>query len=467
MSSQMQSITVTMNEKPKELKATRMAFDNRMKILEAVTDADETFYLFFYKEHFLLAKELKRKENSQLSRCFQNGIVLTAPHPLIQTYVDEHKTFPLKTVKLTFRNMMKQYSPQEVSLILSYFDTFIPKEKITDIFKKFFIDYRRNGQFNHAYQILMVLLSFDKENKWGLDMANQIHFQKYKLLYEVKGKELFEKDPLYGEMLLFGKRKEQASFSKLQSLHASKGRWVDQLVLYIDHFKKGSMKEEAYYDSFLKLLSAHYSSEERALLLWESYKGAVKDTRLLQELLEAFLNQARYEEAINVLCEQTPEDLSSLQKKQLAELLQKPSLDYESINLENLQSFLINENSMENLEKILRSVIPTLLGIRELAAVHLWLKPIITKHKKLPILKIFQTMMDYQDDPEQQFSLGKLYHQFKLYNQAIECFSWEMELRPDDPDPVQWMMKTYKELGMIEESKSYMSLYTSMQKASR
>ncbi|MCD7034045.1 hypothetical protein LRR81_07325 [Metabacillus sp. GX 13764] len=461
MNRQDQWITVTMNDKPKRWKAVQMAFHNRMKIIEALDEENEPAYLYFYLNKFLLAKQTKPKEGSRLSYAFQHGITVEAPHPLIASCLEENPSLSVKTVKQVFKQMTKQYTPQKTAYLLTYFDSFLSAEKITEIIKKFFLDFRRNGQFRHAYQMVMVLLAMDPKNKWGQDMANQMNFQKYKMLYEGAPQSYMEKDPLYAEMQLFEKRTDSISLAALEAYYKGKGRWMDQLALYIDRIRNDQSGSD--FDSYIKLVSAHYSADEKALLLWDSYKKAVKDPRLLQELLQAFLHQGRDEDAINLLSEQP--SLSPSQSLQLAELLEKDSLDYGQINLEQLQNCLIELQGAEHQEKILRTLIPALLKTWELSAVHEWLKPIAAAHSKLPVLKQFQSMIAMQDDPEQQLSLGKLYFEYHLYQQAIECFSWEMELRPDDPAPVQWLMKAYRDIGQIEESKSYMALYTTMQKS--
>ena len=39
--------------------------------------------------------------------------------------------------------------------------------------------------------------------------------------------------------------------------------------------------------------------------------------------------------------------------------------------------------------------------------------------------------------------LGQHYAEFKQYDEAIECFSWEMELHPEDSAPVGELSKMY------------------------
>ena len=61
--------------------------------------------------------------------------------------------------------------------------------------------------------------------------------------------------------------------------------------------------------------------------------------------------------------------------------------------------------------------------------------------------------------------LGQYYAEFKRYDDAIECFSWEMELHPDDSLPVYQLSKMYQHKGMIEEAKAYQQVYTQLKTA--
>ena len=41
-------------------------------------------------------------------------------------------------------------------------------------------------------------------------------------------------------------------------------------------------------------------------------------------------------------------------------------------------------------------------------------------------------MTELVEDPDHMMELGQYYAEFKQYDEAIECFSWEMELYPAD-----------------------------------
>ena len=58
--------------------------------------------------------------------------------------------------------------------------------------------------------------------------------------------------------------------------------------------------------------------------------------------------------------------------------------------------------------------------------------------------------------------LGQYYADFKQYDEAIECFAWEMELHPNDPTPVSKLSKMYQNKGMVSEATAYHQVYTQL-----
>ncbi len=67
------------------------------------------------------------------------------------------------------------------------------------------------------------------------------------------------------------------------------------------------------------------------------------------------------------------------------------------------------------------------------------------------------------DDPNEQLQLGEYYYQLDSFEKALDCFSWEMELNPDNPEPVRWLSKLYQKLDRPQEAKTYQNLYSTMQ----
>ncbi|MBD1382511.1 tetratricopeptide repeat protein [Metabacillus arenae] len=459
MSDQLQAITIISHGQTHQITIKRMAIFHRMKIIEAISNKDEAYYLFFYKDQFITGKNTKVKRNSLLHKAFNQGIVFNSPHPLIDVLLPVEQTYQLLTINQIYKVLLKKYSPQETALILSFFDAFVPKEKIIEVMKKFYYHFRRKGQYRFAYQILIILHNYDPNEKWAVELVNHIDFLKYKLIYDERGRELQAKDPLYTEILSFTKREKEPYFSHLEAVLTKESRWADLISLYI----RESTKSEQRYDQFLSLITKHFSKKDRIFLL---QNNAAQMKQVPQELLDLLINTEQNEEAVNLLIEQPRENLAFSQVEQLTNLLDKDSLCIEKLHLENLCSYLTYVENEETIEKILQMMVPQLLKKFDLLYVHKWSQPLRKINRRIPILSMIQTMVVIQDDPDQQFYLGKLYHKLNQSKKAIECFNWEMELNPNDPEPVQWITKVYLELGMIEESNTYKKIYTSMQRVS-
>ncbi|PLR77957.1 hypothetical protein CU633_07995 [Bacillus sp. V3-13] len=461
-----QSVTISTAKAATEFKVNRMACYHRVKVLEVISPGNEPIYLFFYKNRFIFGKSAKITEHSRLEKVFTEGIVFLSPHPLIDAMLLQQQTFPLKLEKQVQSMLRKQYSSQETALILTFFDSFMPKKAIIDTMKTFFYEYRRNGQLRFAYQILMIILDFEPENTWAQELSHHVYYQKYKLLYDRMDPELHVKDSLYSEMNAFYQKESEPHFAYLQTVLLKEARWHDLLVLYIDYFRTASNPQDKHYDQFIQLITAHLPEEERSVLLSDPYlQKVVKGNRLRKEVFETMIDVGKYEDAINLIIEQPRSNITGPQHQQLAGLFEKNSLNIKKIHLENLRTYLIHEPNDDNLEKILQSFIPLLLSEYSITYVHNWLQPLLQVENPLPITKSVKLMFAIQDDPDKQFMLGQYYHKFKQYDKAIECFTWEMELNPDDPNPVQWLTKVYRELGMIEESNNYLYIYSNMQKA--
>ncbi|AZB41594.1 hypothetical protein CEF21_04365 [Bacillus sp. FJAT-42376] len=443
-------------EKPVKLLVKRLAFYNRMRIAEAVHPEKGTYYLFFYQNQFLTGKQTTPKKGSMLSRAFRKGTVLDAPHPLIDALFSPPQVLQLKTVTQLFKAISKQLSPQETVYILSQFDSFISKEKITEAAKSFFFHYRRSGQFRMAHQVLITLLDADPKNQWAHDLSQHMDYLKYRKPYEGGYPEMKAADPLHAEVLSRKKKNTEPSFKRLQKLLAEQNRWMDQTALYIHYFKKEEDPSPEYYEAFANLLSAHFSDRERAIILWDSCKDQLKEGRAKQDLIDALLSDHRLEDAVSVLI-----GSENCDSAKLLSLLSSPDMDYKKLDEEKLQSFFIARQKEEACGQMLGIIVPNMLKHRDFTSVLNWLLPIPSL-----MTENFKKMAAYQDDPEQQLELGRLYHELKQYQKAIDCFSWEMELNPSSPEPVQCLSKTYQEMGMAHEAKAYMSILHTMQKAS-
>jgi tetratricopeptide (TPR) repeat protein len=74
-------------------------------------------------------------------------------------------------------------------------------------------------------------------------------------------------------------------------------------------------------------------------------------------------------------------------------------------------------------------------------------------------------MVAMLEDPDHMMELGDHYVEFKQYDQAIDCYFWEMELNPQDPEPVWKICKMYQQKGMLKEAAEYQKVFSQLKSA--
>ncbi|MBN8210216.1 tetratricopeptide repeat protein [Bacillus sp. NTK071] len=454
-----QNVTVISNQRPVQLRVERLAIHHRMKILEAVKSNGSKFYLFFYKDDFITGKTVDVTNGSLIEKAFQKGIVLQASNPLVDRFLTD-KTFLLKSTKQVFQSVQKHYTPQETAFIFSYFDSFLSTDTLIKLMRKHFYEYRRNGQLRKAFQILAILLHFDPTNKWALELTRKLEYQNMRSMYDAEGAELAEVDPLFSEILAYNDLEKNQLY--LVSVFQKDKRKTDLSALRLHLYLHSSNQDDR---DPLTLVEGTFTESESALLLWNMYVEAPHHKILQENAFQALMHLKKTSEAINLLTARKAAFTAS-ESELLVNAFHEEETDFTKINLLSLQDCLRIKENRVLLEGLLHTLIPRMLNEYGLTYVYNWLKPLYEGNQNLSILSTIQTMVEIQDNPDKQFQLGKLYHKLKQYDEAITCFDWEMELHPTDPTPVQWLTKVYREMGKLEESNTYMSIYSKMQRVS-
>ncbi|MBF0709325.1 tetratricopeptide repeat protein [Alkalihalobacillus hwajinpoensis] len=460
MIEQPQRVTVISNQRQVQLRVERLVIHQRMKIVEAKKTDGSNFYLFFYKDDFITGKTAEVKNGSLIEKAFQKGIVLQAPHPLIDHFLSD-RTLHLKSTKQVFQSVQKRYTPQETSFIFSYFDSFLSTETIIKLMRKHFYDYRRNGQLRMAFQILAVMLYFDPTNKWAIELSRKLEYQKVRSFYEGDHDGLKEVDPLFAEIQAYDDLEAHQAY--LESILRKEKRVIERSALRLYLYLQSP--EEVDLDP-LSLIDVTLSESERARLLSLMYAEAPHHKTLRNNAFQALMYLNKTSEAIQLMTERKGE-ITQSEYDLLLSAFQDETTNFKTFDYPSLQSCLERKENRPYLDGLLQALIPRMLHEFGLGYVYSWVKPLFERNQDLSILSTLQTMADIQDDPDKQFQLGKLYHKLKQYDEAITCFDWEMELHPTDPTPVQWLTKVYREMGKVEESNTYMSIYSKMQRVSQ
>jgi tetratricopeptide (TPR) repeat protein len=458
-------ITVSTNNKPVQLTVSRLAIFQRMKIAEAKSKNNKSVFLFFLDDQFISAKTGTIAKNSRLQHVFKKGIVFESPHPLIQNYLKDNPSFTMKPLSHVLTKLQKQMSPQDIAFIFSFFDSFISSEKIIHIMKKSYYDLRRNGKLLHAFRMLMMVIDFAPKNEWAIDLSNDVAYIKYKMMYDEQGKELEKKDPSFAELYDFKNRHKKTSLRPLLSKAISSSNGIDTMALYVDSFHHSKEIDLNMYEDFLETVTEFLSVNETIEILQSLREKHPTNKRIENDLIELLASENKYEKSINLIISNV-ETADDMQLVKLMKLLKNDSVHIKDINVQLLFSFFneIESSKSKYVEEILQHILPKLLNEYDLTSVYKWVEPLNDRYASNSILTIIKSMYKIKDDPEEQLSLGKNYYKLHQYKEAIDCFNWEMELKPRDPLPVQWLTKVYLEMGMKEESNTYKNIYSTMLK---
>ena len=446
------------------LKANQMAVYLQSKIVEAIDENNEIYYLLFYKANFLTcfkANSLRRR--TFIENAFKKGIVFEAPHPLIDSLISQNHSMKVRTFNQLLKKTQNNYTPQETALIATYFDAFIQKEQIIKLIQTIFYNYRRNGKMLSAYKILRIAKEFAPKNNWVQPLANHIDFYKIALTYQKHPEKLIEKDRLYVERFCYSHKKNEQYEELLYSLLTQESRWIDLVALYLD--KLTSMPNSTTFNALSRLLERHFTEQETTQVLSDLYQSIPHFPELQQHLLEKLIKFHNNENAINLMINQNlPIDPSLYET--VEEMVENLNFNSELINIEKLNTFILPlfQSQLEKKEEVIKRCVTTLLKKSDITAVTIWLSPLENDQAAQPFIVKLKQMEELANNPDQQLQLGQLYYQFEQLDKALECFSWEMELNPDNPVPVQWLSKIYQEKGFKHESQAYQQLFIDMRK---
>ncbi|KUP09584.1 hypothetical protein Q73_02940 [Bacillus coahuilensis m2-6] len=356
-----------------EMKLNRMVSSGLCKVLEYTPTRDNPFknaYCLYFRNDLILTKLGRIQEGSMLESLFHNGYTVNYPHPLFQSVPSLPLTNMSQPISTVVRKLQNTYSPQELVYLLSFLDSFAPREKLMKLMRSYYYDYRRNGKFKKAFQILMGIQWYDSNDKWSHELANGMDYLKYTLQYEKAGVHLIELDPFLGELLLFKQLENPAAIEELMRLYNKRNLQKELVWIFLQGETILDQKE------CLHLLSTYFTLEEK----WEILKEIVnKEPSSL--FIDAFITSSKtlkkYEECFTLLVrfgKSKELDMETL----LQEDLDVTKLDRKAL-FENAIQFL----STEHLETFLQTLLPSVLQVESLSTVFEWLEP-LNEHNDTP-----------------------------------------------------------------------------------
>ncbi|SFB29036.1 hypothetical protein SAMN04488072_11372 [Lentibacillus halodurans] len=451
-------------QKSFQLHAERMVLYLGAGIIEAWSKNHEAYYLFFYKHDFLTAVKAKKlRRCSFIASAFKQGMVFNAPHPFIDELLSANH--PCRTTRFEplLKKLDKHYTPQEKAFILTFFESFISKKQLFNEITSIFYTYRRNGQNFLGYRIVRILMDFAPGHSLVRQLSSDWSFREYADLYHHQSEKVLDKDLIFAEKVLSSEKDQDDCFHRLITLLDKQSRWIDMMALYGDKLIENP-SENSYYP-LLNLLNRHFDKEQTMCILENLYHQQPRFAPLKQDLLQIYIELNKIEQVLNIL-EDPDYYIEPPQTESIGGMLEQLDLASLSLQPEQLQTLfkLTIDWHPEKAEHLIHRYTAILLNTSEPGFIKELLKPFIEQRAVHPIYLKVDAMEKFSDNLDQMQVLGELYYEFSQPEQAIECFSWEMELKPEDPQPLKWLSKIYQELGMTNEADAYRKLFINLQK---
>jgi tetratricopeptide (TPR) repeat protein len=459
-------ITITHDNKNVRLEVNGLYLFQGYQVMEAFTiHKDECYYLFFYKEKFLTGKKTTNiKRKSTLTQVVTKGIYLSSPHPIIHSLLTLNfiKTFP--TLNRTWKSINKDYNTIEAAHILTVFDSYLKRDTVISLLKEMCLQFRRDGKFLQAFRLLQLIVKKYPTNQWSQSLITHMDYQKYSLYYKSDIETLLHYDPLYSESQLYLQLQSASAFNLLQRKLRSESRHLECLALYCHRLTFDTENFEQYLTYILDL-STKFSNTETISILYSIYNQPIpfgNKEKIQKHLLSQLLINDQYEDAFSLLT-QNKDKMSKSQIDLLITTFNNLDPSF-TVSFKNFKSQKLINGDINQLEQLVKIIVPRLFEKYDIDYVYHWLKPLL--HLPLTMNSTINRMYKIREEPDQQHFMGELYYQINQLPQAIDCFLWDLELNPINPRPIKWLTKLYHELGMVEESKSYQYLYKQVQKSS-
>ncbi|SEH89821.1 hypothetical protein SAMN05192559_105177 [Halobacillus karajensis] len=444
-------------ETPKQgklnLKADRVVFFEQMQVMEA-HDETTCFTLFFYKQQYLTAVKTSRvKIDCYLGRILKEGSHYGAAHPFLQALIKSHTTPSLR--KISYPQLKQQmeknrYSRQEQAKILTVFESFIPKKQLFKDIKSLFYQYRREGNMSGAYQIVRVLQDFAPKNSFVREVGNDLSFKKLESMYLDKSAKLLERDPFFKE--------ECSSMIELRALFEEEGRYLEAVSIVMADLVEHPTQEN--YIHYTQLIEHYFPSEQQIVMLEHLYELIPAFPPLIEDLFHSYVNQKEVVSLIPLIVNHKG-ILNEDKLNQMEDLLEASLSDISpTTRLAPLMKILVEERT-GRIDTLFEKYVISLMSSTDLeqAIAHLNEFP-----QTLPIVRKVKRMGEIQEDFDSIQELGISYYELHQLDQALDCFQMEMELKPNDPEPLRWIAKIYGAKQMVHEAKIYQQLCADVQK---
>ncbi|MDZ5711136.1 tetratricopeptide repeat protein [Jeotgalibacillus haloalkalitolerans] len=401
----------------------RLAIHVPCTILEARDEYHHLYHLYFKDQQFLAAKKVSRsKRRSYTEKAFTQGIVFLCPHPLSDQLVSSEMTLTNQSFTVLLKKTA--HDPLQSVEIFSCFDGLIKEEKLFKVLRDHYYTYKRDGKFKKAAIVYDRIRSIYPEHEW------------------VKSTRSEKVDLTADQRTLWEARNLKEGFPIQHQLAAAEEQYK-------------SAPAPGTFKTLLEFTNIHYTPAQQQMLydrlLADGYDEPARNA------FKELVRQQQPAEAIRLLAKY-PFTLRASDVRDLRTLLQDQDT-LTALSFETLCSRLaplLADHPEEMNEMILTALrhVPD----HDVGGILRHLTPLAD----LPVYQLVKQLAEIAEDPEQQAAAGELYEKIGFYNEAIDCFTYEMELHPESKEPVERLFKAYLASGQAEEAKAYQDLLKTM-----
>lgn len=463
---QLMDISIKDKKKIIEGRLIRVAIVARSKVAEIAVSGQPSYYAIFYKNALIYWGPLTQiAEGSFIKQTFNNGLTFESPHPALRLTIGPQPLSSPNKKKL-FNELQNHYSFQEIVYIATTLDSFFEKEQLLDIIHKILSHLKRNGQHFKAFQVGQLLESFEPEEDAAQNQLTSFEFLSYHDIYNSDLASIQQKDPFYFEQYCFDHRFESNHRSLLMNALEREDRSAESLLLWIEAAENRQPSKESiqtYTDIALQFLSFEDWMRILSKAKINPFQALPKKTTAF---METAIKEGRDRGAIKLLLphiNDLPEGLESVLQSFWTNLDPQFLAEHLDEFLPALKTLSESENK-EAPEPMLYRLATYLLDEHELETVTQKLAPLRALFSASPTLRKIDHMLTLSEDPDQMMQLGQYYVEFEQWDSAIDCFSFEMEIRPEDAAPVWQLSKMYQHKGMAREAEAYQKFFAELKK---
>jgi len=456
---------ILIKDKKKSVHGTvvRAAIQSTSKVFQVRTAEVEDYYLVYFRKSCIFGDKLETiPEDSFISKVFHDGLVIESSHPILPALIP-NKMVSIPTRNKLFPFLQAHFSPQEIAYIATTLDSFFDKPTLAKYIDQIYFNYKRNGQYMKAYQILQILTTFTPQSNPVKERMSSREFNTAHDFYHSSGlPAILKKDPLYVEIYCFNNRINPDIRLILEKILMAQDSYVELILLWLEK-EKGLIDREEF-ESYTKMALKILSIEQWILILSHENINPYHVLPEAQKMIENMIENGSYEKAALYLIN-FMDDLPQHYDSILKEIWENVGAKFVESHLDRFIRVLQRQGDSDNhrqSEVQVYQLIVTMLKAYDLKTVFEKLLPLQTALPHSLVLRKLAKMVNLLEDPDRMMELGDYYAEFEQFDPAIDCYSWEMELKPQDPDPVWKICKMYQQKGMTSEAAAYQKVFSQL-----